>query len=129
MSDPAIALLTVIWFAILLVGVTFTLLNWRHARADRRWARANGEDAETLFLADQAVRVEKNRLLVFGFLILMGVAVVIRQRQLIARDLFNDLFYGALEVAALMLAFKAVSVWRDRKKLYRMDAQQKKEEL
>jgi uncharacterized membrane protein YcjF (UPF0283 family) len=126
-SNPTIALLITLWFAILIVGVTFTLINTIRFVQVRHAAREADADEEAMLLAQSHLSGEMNRLIIMGFFLLMGFAVVIRQRFWIGHEAFTIIFDGALESGALFLTVKAIMVWRDVRHLHRIEAKQQKE--
>ena len=128
MSHSLLITLTVLWFVIVFVGIAFTLLNWRRARLVRRIADTEDTDEEVLHLAHSHLRNEQNRLIVFAFFLLMGAAVIIRQRGWISRAVFDVLFYGGLEAAATTFSIKAILAWFDQRRLYRLDRNKRQRE-
>lgn len=121
MSDMTVAFLALTWIVIQLVGTAFTLANYRRFRRMLRIAEQDPDEPQLMLIARGHLRPEIERLIVFGFFLLVGFSVVIRQSHWITRNWFDLLFYGGLEIGALVLALKAVNVWRETRHFDRID--------
>ena len=127
MNDTATEALVLVWLVMQLVGMVFTVANIRYFRPVLITSLDPPDhlpvDAEVILLARGHLRPEVERLVIFCLFTAMGLSVILRQLVVINHALFNLMFYGTLELGGAVLALKPILVFRDRKRLFRLDAE------
>ena len=128
MNDTATEALVLVWLVMQLVGMVFTVANIRYFRPVLITSLDPPDhlpvDAEVILLARGHLRPEIERLLIFLLFTAMGLSVILRQLGVINHATFDLMFYGTLELGGAVLALKPILVFRDRKRLFRLDAEQ-----
>ena len=128
MSTGVTAILVIIWLAELAIGMGFTIANMRYYRPVLTTALDPPPDLvvdpENVLLARGHFRPEIERMMIFLCYLTVGLAVPVRQAGFITHTAFNATFYGGLLLGNAVLAMKPILVFRDRKQLFRLDAEQ-----